>query len=204
MRIGASYSHLNGEEFLLARRPELRGEILDVIDSVNASHHLVKQSEEAGKVGKMLFAPKTLNPSFKAAFHQRGWDRRRQDFWVAKDARVLRAALRFSSPEFQRDFIDRSDFESLRTHYETDFYKDRVGVEVQFGKYAFVAHDMFVKHHHFYLNDEIDVGVEIMPMKSMVRQMSSGVAWYEKELFNLIRQGRNSPSVPLWIIGIEP
>ena len=32
------------------------------------------------------------------------------------------------------------------SYNQTDFVKDRVAVEVQFGKYAFVAHDLFVKH----------------------------------------------------------
>jgi len=34
-------------------------------------------------------------------------------------------------------------------------------------------------------------------------QMSSGVAYYEGELYNVIRQGRGVPAVPLVIIGIE-
>lgn len=48
-------------------------------------------------------------------------------------------------------------------------------VEVQFGKYAFIAHDLFVKHMAFYTTDHMDVGVEILPMKALQAQMSSGV-----------------------------
>ena len=36
------------------------------------------------------------------------------------------------------------------SYNQTDFVKERVAVEVQFGKYAFVAHDLFVKHLSFY------------------------------------------------------
>lgn len=46
-------------------------------------------------------------------------------------------------------------------------------------KYAFVAHDLFVKHLSFFVSDIIDVGVEIFPMKEMEREMSSGVSYYE-------------------------
>jgi len=41
-------------------------------------------------------------------------------------------------------------------------------------------------------------------MKSLQNQMSSGVAYYEGELYNVIRQGRGVPAVPLAIIGIQP
>jgi hypothetical protein len=49
----------------------------------------------------------------------------------------------------------------------------------------------------------IDVGVEILPMKSLQQQMSSGIGYYEGELYNLIREGRGVPAVPLILIGIS-
>lgn len=75
-------------------------------------------------------------------------------------------------------------------------------LRVQFGKCAFVAYDLFVKHLAFYVRDQIDV--EILPMKSLRKNhMSSGVAYYEGEFYNVVRQGRGVPSVPLVILGIE-
>ena len=79
-----------------------------------------------------------------------------------------------------------------------------MAIEVQFGKYPFVAFDLFVKHLAFFVGDAIDVGIEILPMKNLQSQMSSGVGYYEGELYNVIRQGRGVPAVPLIIIGIEP
>lgn len=76
--------------------------------------------------------------------------------------------------------------------------------EVQFGKYAFVAHDLFVKHLSFYVSDIIDVGIEILPMKELEREMSSGVPYYERDLLNILRQGRGVPAVPLVLIGLAP
>lgn len=38
----------------------------------------------------------------------------------------------------------------------------------------------------------------------MMRRMDTGVAWFENEVTNVIREGRNNPSVPIVIIGIEP
>jgi hypothetical protein len=79
-----------------------------------------------------------------------------------------------------------------------------VAVEVQFGKYSFVAYDLFVKHMAFYIGNVIDVGIEILPMKELQEEMSSGVAYYEGELYNLIREGRGVPAVPLVLVGIAP
>ena len=66
------------------------------------------------------------------------------------------------------------------------------------------CHDLFVKHLGFYVSGVIDVGIEILPMKSMERNMSSGVPYYERDLMNVIRQGRGVPAVPLVLVGIAP
>ena len=79
-----------------------------------------------------------------------------------------------------------------------------MAVEIQFGKYSFIAYDLFVKHMAFYVGDAIDVGVEILPMKSMQEQMSSGPGYYEGALYDVVRQGRGVPAVPLVLIGIAP
>lgn len=39
-------------------------------------------------------------------------------------------------------------------------------------------------------------------MKSLQAEMSSGVAYYEGELYNVVRKGRGVPAVPIVIIGI--
>jgi hypothetical protein len=107
-------------------------------------------------------------------------------------------------PEEQKKEIGAAGEVPIFSYNQTDFVKDRVAIEVQFGKYSFVAYDLFVKHLAFYVGDQIDVGVEILPMKSLQSQMSSGVAYYEGEFYNVVRQGRGVPAVPLIIIGIAP
>jgi hypothetical protein len=56
----------------------------------------------------------------------------------------------------------------------------------------------------FYVGDVIDVGVEVLPMKEMQTEMSSGISYFEGELYNVIRQGRGIPAVPRVIIGVAP
>jgi hypothetical protein len=93
---------------------------------------------------------------------------------------------------------------SLYSYNQTGFVKKRVAVEVQFGKYFAVAFDLFVKHLAFYVGDIIDLGDEIVPIKELQEEMSSGVPYYEGESYNLIREGRGVPGMPLVVVGVAP
>ncbi len=109
------------------------------------------------------------------------------------------------SAKDQKEFlIESGEKEPIYSYNQTDFVKNKIAVEVQFGKYAFVAFDLFVKHMLFYSGGVINLGIEILPTKLMQSQMSSGISYYEGEVYNVMRQGRNSPPVPLLILGIEP
>ena len=203
MKIEAVYSHLNGEEYLIVHRPEIRNEVFQVIGEVNAADHRDKVSEEKTMLGKTIFSPIGFNQNFRDCFQQRGWGEVRNKFWVTDDERLLRQIQNLDADE-QKRVIEQSGKTPIFSYNQTDFVKDRVAVEVQFGKYAFVAHDLFVKHLALYVADVIDVGIEILPMKELEREMSSGVPYYERDLLNIIRQGRGVPAVPLILIGVLP
>ena len=203
MQIKALYSHLNGEEYLLVHRKELWGEIQQVISEVDAEACRTKVSRERTMRGRLLYSPSDMNNAFKAGFKNKSWSDSRNTFWVAPDEKLLRSI--YSLPEsIQKERIEEAGHIPIMSYNQTDFLKDRVAVEVQFGKYAFVAHDLFVKHLSFYVSEIIDVGVEILPMKELEREMSSGVPYYERDLMNVVRQGRGVPSVPLVLIGVAP
>jgi len=201
MRIVEKYSHLNGLEFLLVHKPSLWKEIQDVITRADAGKCQTKVSKEVRTKGKLFYSPKAMNEAIRAGFGGHGWGERRISYWVTSDARLIRKTL-FMGAVQQKAEIESAGLEPLSSYNQTDFVKERVAVEVQFGKYAFVAYDLFVKHLAFYVGDVIDVGVEILPMKELQQQMSSGVGYYEGELYNLIREGRGVPSVPLILIGV--
>jgi len=153
--------------------------------------------------GKILFSPVDMNAAFKTLLRAKDWDESRVSYWVTKSEKLIRKTLTMSAPEQKRE-IEGAGEKPIFSYNQTDFVKDRGAVEVQLGKYAFVAYDLFVKHLAFYVGDRIDVGIEILPMKSLQSQMSSGVAYYEGEFYNVVRQGRGVPAVPLVVIGIEP
>ena len=203
MRMVAYYSHLNGLEYLKVHKPELWQEICQAIDNVDATKLKNKISKEARNKNRMLYSPVAINKAMKEEFEKCGWAESRTAYWVTKDANMIRKTMTMDAKD-QKEEIEKNGQKPLLSYNQTDYVKDRVAVEVQLGKYAFVAFDLFVKHMAFYVGDVIDLGIEILPMKELQAEMSSGVGYYEGELYNLIRQGRGIPAVPLVIIGIAP
>ncbi len=203
MRVAKYYSHLNGLEWMKVECPGMWEEINGVIASIDASEHFTKRSLEARMKGQLKYNPRSLNKEFKERFEKLQWKASTVKNWVTDDMKLLRQTVT-EPPAQQKKMIEAEKKEPIPSNNQVDFVRDRVAIEVQFGKYSFVAFDMFVKHLAFYVADKIDCGVEILPMKAMQRQMSSGPGYYEWALHNFARQGRGVPAVPLVMIGVEP
>ena len=204
MKIAQKYSHLNGEEYLIVHHPGLYQEISDIIAGIDANLFRTKISKERTKIGNSLLSPIDLNKVFHEEFSKRQWHESRYSYYITLNRDLMEKSLKMTAREQKEFFIEQGEKEPIYSYNQTDFVKDKVAVEVQFGKYAFVAFDLFVKHMLFYSAGVINLGIEILPTKKMQAQMSSGVAYYEGEVYNVMRQGRNSPPVPLLILGIEP
>lgn len=203
MKVGAMYSHLNGFEWVQYHQKPMWDEILKIIENIRAEDFRLKVSKEKTMKGKMLFSPPELNKKIKSDFEELGWFESRTNYWVTDDYNLITKIMHLKEVE-QKALIEEQGKTPIRSYNQTDFVKNRVAVEVQFGKYSFIAYDLFVKHLAFYVGDTIDVGIEILPMKSMQSQMSSGPGYYEGALYDLARQGRGVPAVPLILIGVEP
>lgn len=203
MKIAATYSHLNGLEYLLVHKRKLWNEILSVIKDVDAEECKTKVSKEKRTDGQVFYAPKEMNRVIREDFRKHGWSESRTSYWVTEDAQLIRKTLPLSADE-QKQAIEDAGLTPYYSYNQTDFVKERIAVEVQFGKYSFIAYDLFVKHMAFFVGDKIDVGVEIMPMKTLQMEMSSGVPYYEGGLYDLIREGRGVPAVPLVLVGVTP
>jgi hypothetical protein len=201
MKIAALYSHLNGQEHIIVHKPKIWKEIEEVIATIDTNKCMTKVSKEKTMQGRLLCSPIEMNKLFKKELGKRKWQEARTSYWVTADQKLIRKTMQMQAQEQKQEIIS-AGLEPIFSYNQTDFIKDRIAVEVQFGKYAFVAYDLFVKHMAFFVGDKIDVGVEILPMKELQAQMSSGVAYYEGELYNLLRQGRGTPAVPLVIVGV--
>jgi hypothetical protein len=92
-----------------------------------------------------------------------------------------------------------------KTGSDSYFMKDRIGISILLSSITEITSmEAFAKHLAFYISNHIDVGIEILPIESMQALMSSGIACHEGEFYNVIRQGRGIPAVPLVIIGVAP
>lgn len=204
MKIAQKYSHLNGEEYLTVHHRVLYEEITEIINSIDATKFFTKESKEKTRQGKMLFSPVELNKTFAEYFNKLDWHESRYSYYITTDQKLLPELLSLPLNK-QKDFlISKGIEEPIKSYKQTDFVKEQIAIEIQFGKYAFVAFDLFVKHLLFYSGGLINLGVEVLPTKKMQAQMSSGIAYFEGEVYNILRHGRNNPAVPLLILGIEP
>lgn len=203
MRIAYEYSHLNGLEHLMVHKAAELEQIREAIAAIDANLY-IKRSNDATKVGKELYAQKLINKAFEDILFPEGWQSVTTPYYVADNIQTIKDTIKIRDCEEQKQAIIDLHSTPLRTNNQVDFVKNRVAVEVQFGKYFSVAYDLHVKHTFFYLRDDIDVGIEILPTQVMRLKMDTGVAWFENEVANVIREGRNNPSVPIYMIGIEP
>lgn len=145
-----------------------------------------------------------MNREFERRFQGNDWQESRYSYYITLNRGLMEKSLLMSAKEQRQFLVKHGEKEPIYSYKQTDFVKEKIAVEVQFGQYAFVAYDLFVKHMLFYSGGVIDLGIEILPTKKMQAQMSSGVPYYEGGVYNVMRQGRNSPPVPLLILGIEP
>ena len=76
MIIAAEYSFNDGYS-IRRTYPYLLQEIEDIIASVDAAHHKIKESKEITMPGKMLYSPANLNRAFAQSFGSKGWQKKR-------------------------------------------------------------------------------------------------------------------------------
>jgi len=152
MRIVAKYSHLNGHEWLLVHEPQIWKQIEAIIRDVDANRHKTKVSKEKTMRGKNLFAPKEINKAFAARFKEAGWKESRTNYWVTDDYELIRRTMSLARDD-QKKEIEAAGKKPIFSYNQTDFVRKRVAVEVQFGKYSFIAYDLFVKHLAFYVQN---------------------------------------------------
>jgi len=179
MRIVYEYSHLGGSEILQVRYPHIQLEINAIIMDIKAQRS--KVSKEKTMRGRLLYSPKGMNQQFKAAFVARGYQELRDTYTIT---------------------LPNSNVAITGAFKQIDFVKERVLVEAQFGKYAFMFYDM-AKFQYFFNENKADVGVEIVPCHALHGQMSTGVSYGEQLVYDIERLKRHFPAVPVKVLLID-
>jgi len=106
--------------------------------------------------------------------------------------------------------LKKGGWEDIRGSRRFWLKRGRVALGMSVTAVPPIPFETFAEHLLLYTGDIINVGIEILPVKAMAsdtkggRSLSTGIAYYEGEVYNVMRHGRNSPPVPLLIIGIAP
>ena len=183
MRIISTYSFKGGEKFLKTKHPKELREIQDAIKALDAELCLTKESMEKTKRGRVLFSPVDMNNYLKLVSHQKGWTLKAGK---GKKKKFIEPRHAFGKGRFR----------------EMDGIKNKVGLEIQFGKYAFMGYDIFSKMVIFKNLGYIECGIEIIPSSELVKQMSSGVSSFEQLLVDLENRGESNIDIPVLVISI--
>lgn len=197
------YNHLNGLEFIQMRKPHLWAELQEAIRSVDANACL-KTSKDKTKRDAVIYDQKRINKLIETFLTARGWTSFKTGYYVTENIETARAISNVRDAAEQLRIIREQGGRPHHTNNQVDFIKERCAVEIQFGKYFSVAYDLHVKHTFFYIRNDIDVGIEVIPTHDMQQRMDTGPAWWENEVANIIREGRTNPTVPVIVVGIEP
>ena len=187
MRILAKYSFANGQDYINEHFHQLLSEIEGAIGKVDASKCLIKESKEKTMPGKMLYSPVALNGEFKKHLFPEGWKNVKE------------------SCDYPTQYYVNGYKPTEKKRYpfrDMDFVKNKLGVEVQFGKYSFMVYNVCAKMTIFKNLGHIQAGVEIVPIKELANQMSTGVSYFEQFVWDLEHRGISNIDVPTLIIGI--
>jgi phage anti-repressor protein len=154
MEIVAEFSFKNGKEFIQKHHGTELKEVKEIISLVDASRFKIKISKEKTMKGRELYSPVALNKEFKRLFKEREWQTRRIQ------VKTYVPAINQEHKGFR----------------EMDAVKNKLGVEIQFGKYAFMVYNVAAKMTIFSKLGIIDSGIEVVPMLSFADDMSTGVS----------------------------
>jgi len=179
MKIVYEYSHLGGSEILQVKYRQINKEIYEIISKISARKS--KISKEKTMKGKSLYSPKDMNLQFRKEFENREYKELRDTYTIT---------------------IPNSQASIFGAYKQIDFVKDKILVEVQFGKYAFMFYDM-AKFQYFFNENKAKVGIEIVPCHSLHKQMSTGVSYGEQLVYDIERLRRHFPAVPVKVILID-
>jgi len=185
MRIIDTYSYNGGGLFIEQHFPSELAEIRDAIIAVDAADTRLKESKEKNMFGRMLYSPKALNKALlDDKLYLQGWTK--------------------PKIKYKLTIVGRS--KPYRGYFEADGLKNGLGLEVQFGKYAFLGWDILGKMPIFAQRNYFIAGVEVVPMASFrgSRQMSSGIGCFEQIKNMLELRGASNLDIPVLILGIAP
>lgn len=198
MLVGKYYSHKNGQQFIETNYKAELEEVIEAIGQVNATEVLTKQSEEKSKP-PLIFSPENLNITIKKFLCPKGWTKSNK---TSKKG-FTEPKLYWNSAEDKFEDKIGQKTKGSKEFREMDGLKNKVGLEIQFGKYAFMGYDIFSKMPIFSKRGLIVCGIEVVVMPSLIRHMSTGVSSFSQIVMDMKARGEADLDIPTLVIGIE-
>jgi hypothetical protein len=189
MIIVGAYSFNGGEKAVRKKYAKELDEVKKILAHVETRTHMTKMSKEKTMRDKVLYSPRSLNKEISAGFLELGWEKKR----VLCDYPTQYYCEGYKSPK-----VSKGAFR------EMDFIKNKLGVEVQFGKHPSKVYSGCARMTIFHNMGFIDVGIEIMPVKELAEDMSSGVSYFEQFVWDLEQRGVSDIDIPVLILGVAP
>ena len=158
-------------KWLVKPTPSMKRSYDEIVSLIDStSCDKIKISREKNRKGERLVCPTGVNKSFARLANKKRW----------------------KSYKFNHH--------SRQASWEVDFYRDRIAIEIQLGKYPFVSHDLSKMKilHRF---SRLEGGILIVPSRVLQKHMSSGVGCFEQAVCQVHAEGLQLPIV---ILGVEP
>lgn len=191
MKIVGKYNFNDGKNYIEKNYKNLLTEIEEVISKIDAKSCKTKISKEKTIQGKNLYSPFELNKLFKKHLKSNGWESHREN-------------CEYPTKYYLNNYQPKKSTNIFRSAYrEIDFVKNKLGVEVQFGKYSFMVYNVCAKMTIFKNLKVINAGIEIVPIKEFANEMSTGVSYFEQFAWDLEQRGVSNIDIPVLVIGIN-
>lgn len=190
MKIVAEFDFNGGKALIESHFSNELAELKQAISQVDASIYRTKESKEKTMLGKMLYSPVGINKALKDLLTPMGWSNHKE----VCDYNLYGTYLPgYVAPTNGHKGAFR----------DMDFVKNKLGVEVQFGKYAFMVYNVCAKMTIFRNLNVIEAGIEIVPVKNLANNMSTGVSFFEQFAWDLSQRGVSDIDTPVLILGID-
>ena len=191
MKIVAQYDFNGGKEKVQTQYKKEFAELQNAVLAIDAAQFKTKRSREKTMLGKMLFSPVDINKEFKRLLAPTGWENHRIN-------------CDYTHGEILEGYIPAKS-SPVKPFRDMDFVKPgvKLGIEIQFGKYAFMVYNVCAKMTIFRNLGVIDTGIEIVPVKNFADEMSTGISYFEQFAWDLTQRGISDIDTPVLILGID-
>ncbi|RLT33098.1 MAG: restriction endonuclease [Chloroflexi bacterium] len=176
MKIGGVYSIKSGVEVIETCYATQLAEIQKVIAEIDALQSQKNHSD-------------FLNYAFDRGFQRLGWQSK------------VHIQCNYTADYYTPDYTAPSTAQAAQR--EMEFVNNRLGVEVQFGRYASVVYDICAKMTIFHKVGLIDAGIQILPLQELADKMPTDALSFEQIVWDLEQRGVSNIDIPVMILGIR-